>query len=230
MSDSQIEERLGIGVMARSPTDAGGKTRLRVAHDAAFVTELSSAMLADTLAALGRLSAAARVVFVSPTTDGDAALAIRPFVPTGWRVVVQEGEDLGARILHALGVLAASGASRFLITGSDAPTLGRVLPTFPTIADDEVLLVPTEDGGYAAIALARVEATLFESMRWSHSGVAAETQRRAAAAGMRVRSTEMIRDVDEPTDLERLRRDLAADPTPAPHTAAWLSRSRDSKR
>ena len=210
-------KRVAIGVMCRDPSNGGGKTRLRHRHPAAFVTELQAAMLADTLAALDVVTADERVVFVAaPSSEFSRRL------PAGWSSSVQEGEDLGARIAQVFRGLFARGAERVLVTGSDAPLLALSPREVRDLDDDEVLLVPSDDGGYAAIALARPDDALFAEMPWSTSAVADETRRRARSRGLRVRELPATFDVDEPEDVERLRDVLSVDPSRARCTARLL--------
>lgn len=216
--------RLAIAVMCRVPHGGGGKSRLREHLDAGFVEELQAAMLADTFASLAATRASDKIAFVAPSRDIAAPEAIARYVPPGWSVVEQEGVDLGARILHALRCSFDRGAARVVVSGADAPLLSLPHDELLGLADDEALVVPTDDGGYAAIGLARAEPALFVDMPWSTSAVMAETRRRAIACGLRVRELPRIFDIDEPADVERLRRELAQSPSQAPATAKLLSR------
>lgn len=214
--------------MARAPLPGHCKTRLLGAYDPAWVAELCAAMLVDTLAAFGRLEPASKIVFVAPFDGGDAQAELAPHVPPGWAVILQRGEDLGARIDHAFSTMFEKGAACAVVSGSDAPTLrmGPFASALEMMREhrDEVLLAPCEDGGYSLVALTRQEPRLFESMPWSTSRVLAETRRRAVAAGLRVRELPLGYDVDEPADVARLADELRHAPHRAPRTAALLER------
>lgn len=214
--------RLAVAVMCRVPHGGGGKSRLREHLDARFVEELQAAMLADTFASLENTHATDRIAFVAPLPPLVATDAMAPYLPPGWSVVAQEGADLGARILHALRCSFDRGAARVVVTGADAPLLSLPREELLGLADDDALVVPTDDGGYAAIGLARPEPSLFVDMPWSTSAVMAETRRRATACGLRVRELPRIFDIDEPADVERLRAELARSPSRAPATASLL--------
>lgn len=222
--------RLAVAVMCRVPHGGGGKSRLREHLDARFVEELQAAMLDDTFASLETTHAADKIAFVAPSRDFAAAEAMARYLPPGWSAVEQEGADLGARILHALRCSFDLGAARVVVTGADAPLLSLPHGELLTLAEDEALVVPTDDGGYAAIGLARPEPSLFVDMPWSTSAVMAETRRRATACGLRVRELPRTFDIDEPADVERLRAELARRPSlvlaRAPATASLLSQAR----
>lgn len=217
--------RTAIAVMCRVPRAGEGKTRLAGAVPAEVLVALQAAMLADTAAVLETVAADARYLFVAPTAGEDAratCLALTPHVPAGWNVRVQEGSDLGGRIEHVFASLFAGGPGRALVTGSDAPILPVHTLDLAGVDEDEALLVPADDGGYAALVLGRLEPSLFRAMTWSTSTVAAETRRRARLAGLRVRDLPSTFDVDEPADLARLRQTLEGRAELAPRTARVL--------
>ena len=217
---------LAVGVMARAPLPGGCKTRLLAVYDRHWVADLYAAMLGDTLDAFGRLDAVTRIVFVAPSDDERAEAALEPHVPRGWQIVVQRGDDLGARIEHAFGVLFTSGADCALVSGSDAPTLALapLNAALSSMGDgrDEVLLAPCDDGGYSLVALTRPQPRLFASMPWSTPRVLGETRERALAAGLQIRELPNGYDVDAPADVARLAEELRRAPERAPRTAAAL--------
>ena len=217
--------RAALAVMCRVPRAGEGKTRLAGAASPELLVALQAAMLADTVAALEAVAASTRHLFVAPLAGGDLAAtraAIAPHVPPGWSVGVQEGDDLGARLEQVFAALFAPGPARVLVAGSDAPLLPVRGLDLSALGDEEALLLPTDDGGYAALALGRPAPELFRSMTWSTGSVAAETRRRAHVLGLRLRELPSTFDVDEPPDLERLRRTLRDHPEQAPRSARVL--------
>jgi uncharacterized protein len=214
---------LAIGVMARAPVPGHCKTRLLAEYDPAWVASLYAALLEDTLAALGTVRAERRTVFLAPDPGAEALLA--PLVPAGWDVTLQRGDELGERLVHAFdAMLGGAGIDAALISGSDAPLLPvePLCDALATLAEDEVLLGPCEDGGYALLAIRTPAPHLFAAMPWSTSSVAAETRARAVARGSRVRELPVTWDVDEPADVERLRIELRRSPERAPAAARLL--------
>lgn len=215
---------LGVAVLTRVPRAGNGKSRLRPAYAADRIAELQRAMLGDTLAALDRLAPSQRVVLVAPLDGEDACAAMAPETPPGWALELQRGEGLGERLVHASAALFARGASVVLLCGSDAPVLpvARLAAELGALREDHLVMVPADDGGYAALALARPEPALFEDVPWSTARVAEVTCARARERGLTVRRLDPVRDVDTPDDLAVLARLLAASPADAPRTAALL--------
>ena len=68
----------------------------------------------------------------------------------------------------------------------------------------DVVLGPTEDGGYYLIGMRAPRAALFEDMAWSTPTVLGRTLERAQRLGLRVACLPAWFDVDTAADLERL--------------------------
>ena len=217
--------KTAIGVMARAPLPGLCKTRLCAAHPPEWVAGLYAAMLRDTLDGLQAVLADEYVVFVAPLPEHDALEVIGRYVPAPWELVAQSGEELGARMEHAFGTMFARGAGYALLSGSDSPS-------YPTeglaeaFADEktrgEILVGPTEDGGYALIAMPKVEPRLLHGMPWSTPAVMETTRLRCRELGLPLRELPKGYDVDEPSDVLTLLDELRKFPERAPRTAQFF--------
>ena len=117
------------------------------------------------------------------------------------KVVLQKGGDLGERMYRAL-----RRHRRAMLIGSDCPALEARdlrLAARRLCAGYRVVLLPTEDGGYALIAARAAPRAIFEGVPWGEAGVFSETAKRLA--GFRWSRLRVLWDVDRPEDLERLR-------------------------
>ncbi|HLF47828.1 MAG TPA: TIGR04282 family arsenosugar biosynthesis glycosyltransferase [Methylomirabilota bacterium] len=130
----------------------------------------------------------------------------------------------------------ANGFAEFLGNGhAGAVAIDSDTPTLPTEhlaeavarlrrGDADLVLGPSEDGGYYLIGLRAPHPELFDGIRWSTPEVMPETLRRAEEKGLRVALLPTWYDVDTPTDLARLRAALAASQTLTPrHTRKFLT-------
>lgn len=125
---------------------------------------------------------------------------------TGVLCRTQPQGDLGQRMDAAFQFHCAQGP--LLLTGTDCPPLQPVHLHEAARAlqqGDDAVFFPAEDGGYVLVGLRRPQAPLFDDMLWSSPTVMAETRRRAAALGLRVREFKTLWDVDTPNDLARWR-------------------------
>ncbi len=109
------------------------------------------------------------------------------------------------------------GAGRALIVGTDHPTLpaDRLERAFRLLSSVDLVLGPSDDGGYYAVGLRRGAwpdaADLFRGVPWSTARVLEVTRARAEALGLSRRELAEWYDVDRPSELERLRRDAEDD-------------------
>ncbi len=206
-------------VFAKPPRSGRVKTRLGETLGHARAAALYAAFLEDVLthASVGF----APELHVAGDPDDPALLGV-----PGARSLprhAQVGENLGARMQHALEV-ALRRAPLALLIGSDAPTIGGVLPHLPAQLGDAPLgLGPTRDGGYYVVA-ARA-APRFDDVRWSTSYALADTCRANPEAALLAPHY----DVDTEDDLELLRLHLAIDPTAAPATHRALTWSTEER-
>lgn len=118
---------------------------------------------------------------------------------------LQQGVDLGMRMQHAF----ANSLSKFksaLIIGCDCPSL---TPSHLTSALTElnntidVVLAPTQDGGYALIGLNQNQPTLFARINWGGGEVLANTKNKIKKLKLAYYQLPEQWDVDTPKDLAR---------------------------
>lgn len=225
--------RPAVVLLARSPF-AAGKTRLTAGLDPTTAAGLRGAMLRDTIEA--SLAPAWPVhVHVTPAEDlarmpawlaDDPELAAHAARVT-WHA--QVGDDLGARMIAALGKTLAAGHDVALLVGSDIPDLPA-----PALRDAHAALVgqprgsrvvfgPATDGGFYLVASTDVAslAAAFSGVTWSQPSVLADVTTRLAAAGCTVATVQAWTDLDAPADLEAL---IARPGGGAPRTRAMAAR------
>jgi uncharacterized protein len=144
---------------------------------------------------------------------------------------VQVGEDLGERMRHAFGRAFATGASAVVLRNTDSPLLpaDRIREAFESAEAPGIDLVlgPDLGGGYYLVGLDRPLQGLFdlEALDSHTEGqtVLAASRAWALQEGLSLCLLREEGDVDEPTDLERLRAQSASDLARAPHTARVLA-------
>jgi uncharacterized protein len=171
--------------------------------------ELYRCFLLDKIAQVNTLQRAAPVVSYSPD---DSRPLFEDLTPPHFMLIPQHGDDLGARLLFTFDRLFRQGFTQVIVIDSDTPTLPTAYleQALMLIAErvNDVVLGPTEDGGYYLIGLRQSHRELFEQMPWSTSQVFPETRRRSEQYGLTVACTEYWYDVDTPEDLSRLRESL----------------------
>jgi uncharacterized protein len=205
---------VAVAIMAKAPRPGAVKTRLCPPLRAAEAAALYRCFLLDKIAAVEALAHAQPAIAYTP----DDARAEFDRLAPGFSLVAQQGPDLGARLQSTLSALLAAGHAAAIAVDSDTPTLpGEFLQqAVDCLArpGPDVVLGPTEDGGYYLIGVRAAHPKLFDDVPWSTSHVLDVTLRRAAGAGLRAACLPAWFDVDTPDDLERLRTTLAAAEAP----------------
>jgi len=214
----RVKTRLTRGRGALTPVQAA---RLH----AAFLGDLAARLLPATGRGEMRLRIAWALDDDEPLPDLYATVAavgaLAPPPGAALDAVRQRGADLGERLFHALSAASEDHPGGVAAVGSDHPTLplGRVRSAFNLLADgSDVVLGPTDDGGYYLIAVRRaaLRQRLFEDVPWSTGGVFTATEARCRELGLRLARLPAGHDVDEPADLERLVALFAAAGAPPP--------------
>jgi rSAM/selenodomain-associated transferase 1 len=201
--------RSAVAIMAKAPHPGQVKTRLCPPLTEAEAAALYRCFLLDKIA---QVSALQGVVPVLSSGTADAEVAFEAMLPGHFLFIPQLGDDLGARLLSTFEQLFQRGFTQVMAIDSDTPTLPTAYleHALRLITDqgNDVVLGPTEDGGYYLIGLRQSHRALFEQMPWSTSQVFPETLRRSAQQGLMVACTASWHDIDTPEDLIRLRHSL----------------------
>lgn len=117
---------------------------------------------------------------------------------------IQSGQTLGDRMLAALGESLESFKCG-LIIGSDCPSVDPdyVHQAVNALARCDVVLGPSDDGGYVLIGASRVVPGMLDDIQWGTSLALEQTQTRLEKLGLRTTLLEPRWDVDEPEDWLR---------------------------
>jgi rSAM/selenodomain-associated transferase 1 len=225
---------VALAIMAKAPRPGQVKTRLCPPLDPMEAAGLARAFLLDRIEQVRGL-AARRAIAYAP---GDARGVFEDVAPD-FELFAQQGDDLGARMAAAIDHVLTGGAGAArpvsghaatgaVLVGTDSPTVPRQLLAdamrYVATGDVDLVLGPSEDGGYYLIGLRLPRPELFVDMAWSTPAVLPETLRRAEALGLRTAMLPAWFDVDTGADLERLERELATSPGPGPrHTRAYVA-------
>jgi uncharacterized protein len=118
----------------------------------------------------------------------------------GTEPLVQQGDDLGARMRHAVAM--ASGPC--VVIGTDAPDVDAsvIADAFVALEHADVVVGPAYDGGYYLIGLRRPLPALFTDVAWGTERVLQQTLERAVIADVSVHVLSPLRDIDTFDDLQ----------------------------
>lgn len=180
---------------------------------------LYECFLRDTLDLARQVSGALPAIAYLPEGERHYFSRLAP----DFRLLLQDGPDLGHRLDNALTHYLRIGYRNAVIMDSDSPTLPAncLASAFAMLEDGtDVVLGPCDDGGYYLIGLKRPSPRLLREVRMSTPRVTADTLAVAAEEGLKVGLLPAWYDVD---DYQSLRR-LFADLTIAPESKARYTR------
>lgn len=195
--------------MAKASRPGLTKTRLIPTIGAEGAARLNTAFLADAAANMGAAGSTVRgyAAFGPPE-----ARDLFGFLPAEIGFVEAWHPDFGDTLMAAMTGVLAQGHGAACLINSDSPTLP---PACLTEAAERLLsrrcdlvLGPSDDGGYTLIGARAVHRGLFTGMTWSVDTVLAETLSRADKLGLAVHVLPTWYDVDDAASLAILRAEL----------------------
>ncbi len=212
-----------FAIMAKKPAVGWTKTRLCPPLSPEEAAALYEALLRDTVELVAGLEGARLAIAVTPP---EAADDFRGISPPDAILLPVAGRDIGECLAQVLDQLLAAGHPKAIAVNSDGPTLPSdfLRQAVARLDSAEVVVGPSEDGGYYLIGLKRSQPALFREISWSTDRVTAQTLARAEALGLSVALLPPWYDVDTAADLERLWAELADLPPEAlPYTRRFLA-------
>ena len=116
----------------------------------------------------------------------------------------QKGDTLGDRMSNAFETCFDSGYNKALVIGTDCPDLTHrhLEDTFQKLEEHEVVIGPTEDGGYFLLGLTKPRPELFRDMPWSTDQVFSKTRERLTTRNISHHHLESLRDLDFKEDFD----------------------------
>jgi uncharacterized protein len=207
-------------IMAKAPRPGAVKTRLIPSLSPEVVTAFYCCLLDDTLA-LARSLGDVEVAIMCPDSDVNelARLAGKDV-----SVVAQQGEGLAAGLISVFAHFAEGHQRRIIALNSDSPHLpSSVLEdAFTVLAEHDVVVGPTDDGGYYLVGAKDSHPALFARDGMGTSTALERLLSRARSLELSVGFSDTFYDIDVADDLTRLAEELRLAPIRAPRTAQWL--------
>lgn len=199
-----------LAVMTKAPHAGQVKTRLTPPLTSEEAAGLNACFLRDIAAAISKAGNGARGIGCYTPVGSEEAY--HNILPAGFQLIAQRNGDFSQRLAGAIEDLLAVGFGSVCLINSDSPTApaavfaeaARVLSS----PNEQVVLGPSDDGGYYLIGMKKLQSRLFEGIDWSTDRVLSQTLERAAEIGLDVRLLPACYDVDDRTTLHRLCDDL----------------------
>jgi rSAM/selenodomain-associated transferase 1 len=195
-------DTIGIAVFAKAPIADFAKTRLIPELGPHGAAKFQGRLIEQTIETA--LATKLGPVSIWCTPNCKHSLFAHLAATTSVELHAQLGDDLGTRMLDAFEVLTP--AYPMLVIGTDCPILetSHLIDCANALRQGaDVVLLPTEDGGYALVGAAAPFPTLFRNMPWGTDRVMQETRLRAQQKGLRICEPALVWDIDTPADYAR---------------------------
>jgi hypothetical protein len=118
---------------------------------------------------------------------------------------IQQGNDLGQRMLNAFYDAFEEGYEKVVLIGSDTPDISKklIVEAYAKLDDSDVVVGPAEDGGYYLIGMKDAHKELFEGMTYSHADVYQELIEAAEDMSLKVSTIQTLFDIDTVDDMKK---------------------------
>jgi glycosyltransferase A (GT-A) superfamily protein (DUF2064 family) len=139
-------------------------------------------------------------------------------------VVAQKGAGLAAGLTSVFAHFTEGHQRRTIAFNSDSPHVPRSVleDAFTMLAEHDVVVGPTDDGGYYLVGAKASHPALFASDGMGTSNALDRFLSNARALALTVGFSGPFYDIDVADDLTRLTAELRLTPTRAPRAAQWL--------
>jgi rSAM/selenodomain-associated transferase 1 len=143
-----------------------------------------------------------RYIFYADKDDGDN---VKKWAGPVFQCRPQVEGDLGIRIEAAFNYVFRQGAKTAVIVASDVPELSAEIieNAISALTDNDIVIGPTNDGGYYLLGMNGMHSDLFHGITWSTTEVYAETLSIIEYLGLKVHCLRALDDIDTEDDLHR---------------------------
>ena len=190
-----------LAVFIRLPRAGRVKSRLARSLGVEKAAEFYRLCAEQVFREFGRVAGAVErhICFSDPADQA----AVKQWAGAGFGFSPQAKGDLGDKLKGAFRELFAGGTRYVIIAASDVPDLTAAVINLAieNLADHDVVLGPSHDGGYYLIGMGSPHDGLFDGISWSTAHVLAQTRRAADARGLSVACLPVLRDIDTEADL-----------------------------
>ncbi|MEI8032944.1 MAG: TIGR04282 family arsenosugar biosynthesis glycosyltransferase [Chlorobiaceae bacterium] len=185
-------------VFTRNPVQGEVKTRLAGAIGAPKALEVYERLRAHTASVAGKVDVHRRASY------SDSIPSLDIFTKSDFSAVLQEGYDLGERMLNAFRQGFRDGYNQIVLTGTDCFEITPLIleEAFTALEGSDAVVGPARDGGFYLIGMKKVLPELFLKRTWSTPEVLAETIRILGTLQATYELLDELADIDTFDDLK----------------------------
>lgn len=201
---SQSPESLII-IFAREPVAGQVKTRLIPALGKEGASQLYCRLL--DYAVNNALNSGLAAVNICITPESKSAYFKQQSYANSIEFSIQEGDDLGMRMQHAL-LFALQHYKTAILIGTDCPFLEKsdLQQAILALQTHDMVFSPASDGGYVLVGANKMDEMVFTNINWGSGDVMSQTRQALKASKLSWQELREQHDIDEPADLKYLAR------------------------
>jgi len=182
-------------IFTKAPRLGHVKTRLQPELTQEESLTLYRAMVEDTVSQFENVGFCDLKIFFHPE---DAQDGMKHWLGDQFEYIAQRGIDLGERMYHAISEGLKQGYRKVVLIRCDIPTLDSttIVRAFTNLDDYNVVIGPSQDGGYYLIGMKQPHPKLFDGIIWSTSFIVQQTIQNAQEARLDIVQLEIKSDID----------------------------------
>ncbi|HUM47854.1 MAG TPA: TIGR04282 family arsenosugar biosynthesis glycosyltransferase [Chitinophagales bacterium] len=188
-------------IFVKNPIPGKVKTRLAKTMGEEKALEIYRQLLDHTHKVTQKL-AVDKIVFYS-----DEVITDDIWEESSYDKKVQEGSDLGKRMVNAFKYAFSKGYRKAIIIGSDCFEITPKIITeaFAALPANNFVIGPTHDGGYYLLGMATLYASIFKNKRWSSDEVLHDTLVDIRNINGSYKLLKELTDIDTEADLDSVK-------------------------
>ncbi|HET6243146.1 MAG: TIGR04282 family arsenosugar biosynthesis glycosyltransferase [Bacteroidetes bacterium] len=185
-------------VFVKNPQRGKVKTRLATTMGDEKALEIYRVLLDHTLTISKRVNCDKAIFYSDYIDDGDM------WGKAKFSQFVQEGNELGERMLNAFKQAFLKQYKSVVIIGSDCLDLNEHIITdaFDVLKKNEIVIGPAKDGGYYLLGMRTLYKELFMNKQWSTENVLLDTLLDITKLNVSMKLLPTLSDIDEEKDLK----------------------------
>lgn len=188
-------------IFARYPAKGQVKTRLAKDSSEEFALKFYRACAEGILHQIKKLKNTNKYLFY---TDADDKEKVMKWAGRKYFYVLQEGGDLGIRMLNAFELAFSHYAGKVIIVGTDVPNLNAeiIREAEAKLDNSDLVIGPCSDGGYYLLGMKQLHKELFEDIKWSSNIVLSSTIAKADYLNLKTERLQILNDIDTKKDFD----------------------------
>ena len=199
MNSTITQTKNALIIFIKFPELGKVKTRLALSTNNVFALEIYKLLAENIFHEAEKLDCKTLIFYVDSTNEQK----VKNWVNKDFLYLPQNGKDLGEKMLNAFEQVKSKGFEKILIIGSDVPDISKDLITnsLNELNKTDVVISPSDDGGYSLLGLKEINSFLFQNIEWSTQKVLNQTIEAIKQNKLSLTKLKTLNDIDTKEEL-----------------------------